>query len=63
MISKLSHVEMLRWAEQDLSQVEQGSAGCIIFLTNEEIGTLKYVQGHKGSKLQPFLSPVFWLFL
>ena len=62
MISKLSHVEMLRWAEQDLSQVEQGSAGCIIFLTNEEIGALKYVQGHKG-KLQPFLSPVFRLFL
>lgn len=49
-ISKSSHVEMLRWAEQGLSPVEQGRAGCIMFLTNEEIGALKGVQGHKGSK-------------
>ena len=40
----------VRWAEQGLSSVEQGKAGCIIFLTNEEIGALRCVQGHKGSK-------------
>lgn len=50
MISKSSHVEILRWAEQGLSPVKQGRAGCIMFLTNEEIGASKCVQGHKGSK-------------
>ena len=28
MISKSSHVEILRWAEQGLSPVKQGRAGC-----------------------------------
>lgn len=48
MISKSSHVEILRWAEQGLSPVGQGRLHYV--LTDEEIGASKCVQGHKGSK-------------